>query len=121
MDFSHSPAALALHSRLQRFMADLVLPSMAEWHRYADAGVYPLDLLEPLKAQARELGLWNLFLPGSGCSNVNYVPLAEAMGRVPWSAEVFNCSAPDSGNIELLQMFASPAQREVWLEPLLRG
>jgi acyl-CoA dehydrogenase len=121
MDFSHSAAALALQSRLQRFMDDLVLPSMAEWHRYADAGVYPLDLLEPLKAQARDLGLWNLFLPASGCSNVDYVPLAETMGRVPWSAEVFNCSAPDSGNIELLQMFASPEQREAWLEPLLRG
>jgi acyl-CoA dehydrogenase len=121
MDFSHSTAALARQSQLQHFMADLVLPSMADWHRYADAGVYPLDLLEPLKAQARELGLWNLFLPDSGCSNVDYVPLAETMGRVPWSAEVFNCSAPDSGNIELLQMFASPAQREAWLAPLLRG
>jgi acyl-CoA dehydrogenase len=121
MDFLHSTASLALQSRLQRFMADLVLPSIADWHRYADAGVYPLDLLEPLKAQARELGLWNLFLPASGCSNVDYVPLAEAMGRVPWSAEVFNCSAPDSGNIELLQMFATPEQREAWLEPLLRG
>ena len=100
---------------MQRFTLDLVLPSYAEWHRYADAGVYPLDVLEPLKQQARALGLWNLFLPGlrddqpgTRVANLDYAPLCEIMGRVPWSAEVFNCSAPDSGNIELLQLFATP-------------
>ncbi|HJV59825.1 MAG TPA: acyl-CoA dehydrogenase family protein [Albitalea sp.] len=128
MDFAPSAATAALHTRLQRFMDDLVVPSLGDWHRYADAGMYPLDVLEPLKARARELGLWNLFLPtlrddqpGTRLAHLDYAPLAETMGRVPWSAEVFNCSAPDSGNIELLQLFASPMQRERWLDPLLRG
>jgi acyl-CoA dehydrogenase len=128
MDFAPSPRAAALQPQLQRFMDDLVLPSLGDWHRYADAGVYPLDVLEPLQARARELGLWNLFLPslredqpGTRLDHLDYAPLAEAMGRVPWSAEIFNCSAPDSGNIELLQLFASPAQRERWLDPLLAG
>jgi acyl-CoA dehydrogenase len=128
MDFSDSAQSLALQARLRQFMADLVLPSMAEWHRWSDAGAYPLDLIEPLKAQARALGLWNLFLPslrddqpGTRLSNLDYAPLAEIMGRVPWSAEVFNCSAPDSGTMELLQIAASPAQAERWLQPLLRG
>ena len=128
MDFALSPRSLALKAQLERFMDDLVLPSLVDWHRYADAGVYPVDVVEPLKANARALRLWNLFLPslrddqpGTRLSNVDYAPLAECMGRVPWAAEVFNCSAPDSGNIELLQLFASPAQRERWLDPLLRG
>jgi len=128
MDFAPSARTTALLANLQRFMDDLVLPSLPDWHRWSDAGVYPLDVVEPLKAQARELGLWNLFLPslrddqpGTRLAHLDYAPLAERMGRVAWAAEVFNCSAPDSGNIELLQMFASPAQRERWLEPLLRG
>jgi len=128
MDFAESPQAQALQARLQQFMADLVLPSMAEWHRWSDAGEYPLDLVEGLKAQAKALGLWNLFLPslrpdqpGTRLSNLDYAPLAETMGRVPWAAEVFNCNAPDSGTMELLQIAASPAQVERWLNPLLRG
>jgi acyl-CoA dehydrogenase len=128
MDFSPTACAAQWLERLQRFMDDLVLPSSAEWHRWADAGVYPLDVIEPLKTKARALGLWNLCLPGlredepgTRLSNLDYAPLAEAMGRVPWAAEVFNCSAPDSGNIELLQRFATPAQRERWLQPLLSG
>lgn len=128
MDFSPNARTELWLPRLQRFMDDLVLPSSAEWHRWADAGIYPLDVIEPLKAQARALGLWNLCLPGlredepgTRLSNLEYAPLAEAMGRVPWAAEVFNCSAPDSGNIELLQRFATPEQRERWLAPLLAG
>jgi len=128
MDFAPSPRTLALQEPLERFMQDLVLPSLGDWHRYADAGVYPLDVLEPLKARARGLDLWNLFLPslrddqpGTRLGNLDYAPLAECMGRVPWAAEIFNCSAPDSGNIELLQMFASATQRERWLDPLLAG
>lgn len=128
MDFAHSPLSLSMQARLQQYMADLVLPSMAEWHRWSDAGEYPLDLVEPLKAQARALGLWNLFLPslrsdqpGTCLSNLDYAPLAEIMGRVPWAAELFNCSAPDSGTMELLQLFASPAQVDRWLNPLLHG
>ena len=128
MDFTPTPLARELLPVLQRFMDDLVLPSLADWHRWADVGAYPLDVLEPLKARARDAGLWNLCLPqlqpgepGTRMANLDYAPLAECMGRVPWAAEVFNCSAPDSGNMALLQHFATPAQRERWLLPLLHG
>ena len=128
MDFEPSPTSTQLARRVQRFIDDLVLPSIPDWFRYADAGVYPLDVIEPLKQQARALGLWNLFLPslradqpGTRLSNLDYAPACEIMGRVPWSAEVFNCNAPDSGNIELLQLAATAMQRERWLVPLLAG
>ncbi len=128
MDFEPSPRARELLQELRRFIDDLVVPSLPDWYRWADAGVYPLDVIEPLKTQARALGLWNLFLPslrddqpGTRVSHLDYAPLAEAMGRVPWSAEVFNCAAPDSGTMELLQLFATPAQRARWLDPLLAG
>ncbi|HEX7383309.1 MAG TPA: acyl-CoA dehydrogenase family protein [Burkholderiaceae bacterium] len=128
MDFAPSPAALALQARLGDFMERLVLPSNRDWHRWADEGAYPSDVVEPIKAQARAAGLWNLFLPelrddepGTRLSNLEYAPLAEIMGRLPWAAEVFNCSAPDSGNMELLHRFATPAQAGRWLRPLLEG
>jgi len=128
MDFARSPRALALQQQLRLFTANLVLPSMAEWHRWSDAGEYPLDLINGLKAQARGLGLWNLFLPslrsdqpGTRLSNLDYAPLAETMGRVPWAAEVFNCNAPDSGTMELLQIAANADQAQRWLHPLLAG
>lgn len=128
MDFADSPRSQALQVRLQRFMDDLVLPSLAEWHRWSDAGIFPQDLIDDLKARARALGLWNLFLPslredqpGTRLSNLDYAPLAEIMGRVPWSAEVFNCNAPDSGTMELLQIAATPQQAQRWLDPLLAG
>jgi hypothetical protein len=89
---------------------------------------YPSDVVEPLKAQARAAGLWNLFLPdlrddepGTRLSNLEYAPLAEIMGRVPWASEVFNCSAPDTGNIELLHLAATPEQARQWMAPLLEG
>ena len=128
MDFADSPRSQALQAQLRQFMADLVLPSLAEWHRWSDAGIYPLDLLQDLKARAQTLGLWNLFLPslrddqpGTRLSNLDYAPLAEIMGRVPWAAEIFNCNAPDSGSMELLQIAASPDQVQRWLNPLLAG
>ncbi len=128
MDFAYSPRVQALQQQVQRFMDDLILPSHRDWHRWADAGVYPIDVIEPLKAQARDMGLWNLFLPGlqagepgTRLTNLEYAPLAEIMGRVPWASEVFNCSAPDTGNIELLHLFASEAQRTRWLRPLMDG
>ena len=128
MDFGDSPRVQALKERVQRFMQDLVLPSHREWLRWADAGVYPLDVIEPLKESARAAGLWNLFLPGlrddepgTRLTNLEYAPLAEIMGRVPWASEVFNCNAPDTGNIELLHLFATPAQCARWLQPLLQG
>ena len=105
-----------------------LLPYNPAWHAAVLAGDYPPPFLEDLKALAREEGLWNLFLPtleddepGTRLSNLDYAPLAEAIGRLPWAAEVFNCHAPDTGNIELLHRFATPAQRTRWLVPLLHG
>ena len=131
MDFAPSPLASHWLARLQAFLDHYVLPYNAAWHQAAlaaPAGDYPPPFLEDLKTLAREEGLWNLFLPGlrddepgTRLSNLDYAPLAEAMGRLPWSAEVFNCSAPDTGNIELLHRFATPAQRAQWLQPLLQG
>jgi acyl-CoA dehydrogenase len=128
MDFEHSTRAQAMQQRLDAFMARYVLPHNAAWHQAVMEGSYPPPFLEDLKTLAQEEGLWNLFLPGlredepgTRLSNLDYAPLAESMGRLPWAAEVFNCSAPDTGNIELLHRFASPAQRAQWLAPLLNG
>ncbi len=128
MDFAPSPRSQELGARLSAFLQRYVLPHNAAWHGAARDGVYPPPFLEDLKTLAREEGLWNLFLPtldaaapGTALSNLDYAPLAEMMGRIPWSAEVFNCSAPDTGNMELLQRFATPAQRATWLQPLLEG
>lgn len=103
-------------------MENLVLTNNERWHREAEAGNYPLELIDELKAQSKASGLWNLFLPGlrdvepgTRLTNLEYAPLAEIMGRVPWSVEIFNCSAPDTGNMEILHMFATPQQREQWL------
>ncbi len=128
MDFAPSPLARALLARLTAFMDRYLLPYNAAWHAAVAAGDYPPPFLDDLKTLAREQGLWNLFLPtlrddepGTRLTNLDYAPLAEAMGRLPWAAEVFNCQAPDTGNIELLHRFATPAQRARWLVPLLHG
>jgi acyl-CoA dehydrogenase len=128
MDFAESPKVQALKAQLQTFMQEHLLPQNGAWNRIAEAGVYPLQVVEPLKARARAEGLWNLFLPGlrpdepgMRLSNLDYAPLAEIMGRLPWAAEVFNCNAPDTGNMEILHLFATPEQRERWLDPLLAG
>ena len=128
MDFNPSPLARQMCDRLNAFIDRYVLPYNAAWHAAVQAGDYPPPFLEDLKALAREEGLWNLFLPtlgddepGTRLANLEYAPLAEIMGRVPWASEVFNCSAPDTGNIELLHLFATPEQRAQWLEPLMEG
>ena len=128
MDFEYSPKVRALQEQLSAFMRDHVLPADPEFRRIAEAGEYPLAIVEDLKARAREQGLWNLFLPtlredepGTRLTNLEYAPLAEIMGRVPWASEVFNCSAPDTGNMEVLHLFATEEQRRRWLDPLLRG
>jgi acyl-CoA dehydrogenase len=128
MDFQFSPEDLQLQDRMREFMQRFVLPANRDWHRSVERREYPSAVVEPLKAQAREAGLWNLFLPGlredepgTRLTNLQYAPLAEIMGRLPWAAEVFNCNAPDTGNMELLHLFATPAQRERWLLPLMRG
>ncbi|MBS0344706.1 MAG: acyl-CoA dehydrogenase family protein, partial [Proteobacteria bacterium] len=112
----------------RRYMDSHVVPAIGEFERLASSGTYPTPVIAPLKQSAREAGLWNLFLPGlrddepgTRLTNLQYAPLAEIMGAVPWAAEVFNCNAPDTGNMELLHLFATPAQRERWLVPLLEG
>lgn len=111
-------------------MAEHVYPIEAEvhhWHMDPANAFKIWPGLEERKAQAREAGLWNLFLPheygklSAGLTNLEYAPLAEIMGRVPWSSEVFNCSAPDTGNMEVLAKFGTEAQQRRWLDPLLRG
>lgn len=128
MDFEYSDKVESLRARLRLFMEQHILPSNRRWHEIARSGIYPSEVIEPLKEQARVAGLWNLFLPalrpeepGTALSNLEYAPLGELMGRVPWASEVFNCSAPDTGNMEILHMFATPEQRERWLDPLLHG
>ena len=108
-----------------RFMLERVFPAEATWHAYlAEHGphAYP-PVMEELKAEARELGLWNLFLPDiSGLSNLDYAPVAEISGWSPVIApEAINCAAPDTGNMEVLHMFGTPEQKQRWLEPLLAG
>ena len=128
MDFAHSPRAQDLRQHLEAFMQQYVLPYNAAWHASVQGGVYPPPFLEDLKTLARDEGLWNLFLPtlregepGTRLSNLDYAPLAEVMGRLHWAPEVFNCSAPDTGNIELLHLAATPQQYQQWLLPLLEG
>lgn len=128
MHFAHGTRVEAWRARLEEFMAERVVPRLADWRREVASGSYPPSFYPELKAAARAAGLWNLFLPslrddepGTRLTNLEYAPLAEIMGRVPWASEIFNCNAPDTGNIELLHLFATPAQRERWLVPLLDG
>ena len=128
MDFSYSRKVEALCTQVRAFMDTHIVPRIGQWHEEVKAGQYPVSFMETLKEQARAEGLWNLFLPhlrddepGTRLTNLEYAPLAEIMGRVAWASEVFNCNAPDTGNMELLHMFATPAQRQQWLKPLLDG
>ena len=131
MDFEHSPKVKALQQRLAAFMDEHVLPAEARFeaemdaHRASGNPWQPAPVMEQLKAQARAAGLWNLFLPeskyGAGLSNLEYAPLCEIMGRSPIGAEPFNCSAPDTGNMETLVRYATPEQQKQWLLPLLDG
>ncbi|WP_313175633.1 acyl-CoA dehydrogenase family protein [Massilia sp.] len=132
MDFEYSDRCNALRTRLLAFMDEHIYPNEKAYKEEVDrngaAGNrwVPLDLIERLKPLAREQGLWNLFLPKStrapeGLSNLDYAPLCEIMGRVSWAPEVFNCSAPDTGNMETLERYAAEEHKSRWLEPLLRG
>ncbi len=128
MDFAYSPRVDALRAQLNAFMSVHVLPVNAAFQHALEQGRFPIEALEPIKAAAKREGLWNLFLPalrdnepGTRLSNLEYAPLAEIMGRVFWASEAFNCSAPDTGNMEILHMFATPEQRTKWLDPLLHG
>jgi acyl-CoA dehydrogenase len=128
MDFDYSPRVEQLRRQVREFMDEYIVPRMAEYDREVAAGNRHPAFMEDLKALARSEGLWNLFLPGlredepgQRLTNLEYAPLAEIMGRVMWASEVFNCSAPDTGNMEILHLFATPEQRQRWLVPLLEG
>jgi acyl-CoA dehydrogenase len=137
MDFDYSPKTKELQAKLMKFMDDYIYPSEheyeAELRANTEAGKRwsPLQTIEKLKPKARAAGLWNLFLPvdsaavsgyeGAGLTNQEYAPLAEIMGRVQWSSEVFNCSAPDTGNMETIARYGSDEIKARWLKPLLEG
>jgi len=128
MDFEHSAKVKDLQARVTAFMAAHVYPNERRVRGTIDAGDrwQPIPLIEELKAQARAEGLWNLFLPeseyGGGLTNTEYAPLCEIMGRaMPFAPEIFNCSAPDTGNMEVLVRYGTAEQKRQWLEPLLAG
>ncbi|TWR87444.1 acyl-CoA dehydrogenase [Pseudomonas saxonica] len=127
MDFAYSPKVQALRERVTAFMDTHVYPAEAIFEQQVAEGDrwQPTAIMEDLKRKAKAQGLWNLFLPGSeagaGLSNLEYAPLAEIMGRSMLGSEPFNCSAPDTGNMEVLVRYASEAQKQQWLEPLLSG
>jgi acyl-CoA dehydrogenase len=127
MFFDPSPLAQELQQRLRTFMDEHVYPNEATFRLQIETGDrwQPTAIVEELKAKARAAGLWNLFLPesesGAGLTNVEYAPLCEVMGRSAMAPEVFNCSAPDTGNMEVLVRYGTPEQKAKWLEPLLAG
>jgi len=131
MDFAYSERCQQYRERVSSFMDEHVFPAEADFfaeveaNRQAGNPWVPTAVVEALKEKARGAGLWNLFLPesddGAGLSNLEYAPLAELMGRSPIAPEVFNCSAPDTGNMEVLARYGSPEQQERWLKPLLAG
>ena len=124
MNFTYSEKTNDYLERLDKFMRVNIYPNEDAYHKEINSGDKwkPLQLIEGLKTKARAENLWNLFLPDeSGLTNLEYAPLAEMMGRVYWSAEAFNCSAPDTGNMEVLHMYGNEEQKAEWLEPLLKG
>jgi len=132
MNFDYSPKVKTLQSRLLAFMEEHIYPNELAFYKEVETNRaqgnawLPTKIVESLKTQAQAAGLWNLFLPFSdrvpqGLSNLEYAPLCEIMGRVAWAPEVFNCSAPDTGNMETLERYASEELKQQWLDPLLRG
>jgi len=129
---SYSPKTRDLLERLNAFFAEHIYPNEGRHHAELDAmrragdAWQPMALIDELKVKARAVGLWNMFLPHpykgqGGISNLDYAPLCEVMGRVSWSGEVFNCSAPDTGNMETFERYGTDAHKQQWLEPLLDG
>ena len=128
MNFEYTPKVQELRKRLMAFMEEHVYPNDHKWweHCMGEKRWTPVPIIEELKPKARAAGLWNLFLPHSkrapeGLSNLEYAPLCEIMGRISWAPEVFNCSAPDTGNMETIERYGSEEQKRQWLEPLLEG
>jgi len=129
MDFEYSARTKELQKKLLAFMDENIYPSESKYtaHVKSEKRWEPVPVIEELKPKAKAAGLWNLFLPksprvpGGGLSNLDYAPLCEIMGRVSWSPEVFNCSAPDTGNMETIERYGSEEQKKQWLDPLLEG
>ncbi len=130
MDFAFSDKVQKLQAQVSAFMEQHVYPNEARFHEEVDANRrkgnawIPTRIIEELKPLARAQGLWNLWRPnqhGGSLTNLEYAPLCEIMGRVTWAPEVFNCSAPDTGNMEVLLRYGTPAQQAQWLTPLLEG
>ena len=133
MDFEYSPRCMELREKLNQFMDEFIYPNERTYKDEVDRNGrekgnrwIPTKIVVELKPIARERGLWNLFLPKShrapeGLSNLDYAPLCEIMGRITWAPEVFNCSAPDTGNMETIERYGSEEHKKQWLEPLLRG
>jgi len=126
MTFEFSEKTKELQKRIQRFMDEHIYPNEQRFHEEVERDRWkPTKIVEDLKPKARAAGLWNLFLPddsdGAGLTNLEYAPLCEIMGRCHWAPEVFNCSAPDTGNMEVLARYGTPDQKEKWLKPLLAG
>ena len=133
MEFEYSARCATLREKLLAFMDEHIYPNEHAYKQEVDNNGkekgnrwLPTHIIEELKPLAREQGLWNLFLPKSvrapeGLSNLDYAPLCEIMGRIPWAPEVFNCSAPDTGNMETIERYGSEKHKRQWLEPLLRG
>jgi len=126
LNFDYTPKVQELREKLMAFMARHVYPSEAAWKKHvtSEQRWQPVPVIEELKKEARAAGLWNLWRPkthGGQLTNLEYAPLCEIMGRVSWAPEVFNCSAPDTGNMETLLKYGTPAQIRQWCEPLLEG
>ena len=128
MDFTYSDKVKGLRKQLSDFMDRFIYPNEQTYHEQIATSSDPhhhTEIIDELKPRAKAEGLWNLFLPGAeygaGLTNLEYAPLAEIMGRVSWSSEVFNCAAPDTGNMEILAQFGTPEQKKQWLMPLLNG
>src|SRR5438067_9945745 len=128
MDFAYSDKVNELRKRVGDFMDRYIYPNLQTYRDQIAASGNPhhhAEIVDELKAKAKAEGLWNLFLPdkehGAGLTNLEYAPLAEIMGRVSWASEVFNCAAPDTGNMEILAQFGTPEQKRQWLQPLLDG
>src|SRR5471030_979627 len=131
MNFDYTPKVQELRQKLRHFFDEHIYTNERAFNSEVAANRangnawVPTELIERLKEQARDAGLWNLFLPeserGAGLSNLEYAPLCEIMGRVPWAPEVFNCGAPDTGNMETIERYGSEQQKMQWLEPLLQG
>ncbi len=128
MDFAYSEKVNRLIQQVSDFMERYIYPNQRTYREQIAASGNPhhhAEIIDELKPKAKAEGLWNLFLPdteyGAGLTNLEYAPLAEVMGRVGWASEVFNCAAPDTGNMEILAQFGTPEQKKQWLEPLLNG